>query len=249
VNPGGLSTLTVLTLALLGAPATTVSSPDALFQQGLTACQSGQYTEAARAFRDSQAAQPASGTLLNLGLAEWRLGHAGEAVLSWEQALWIDPFNRDARDNLRFARRVGEIDPPDLAWYEVASTWLPAGAWAWLAAGSLWLAISMVLLPGVLRWRRAGWHQALAALGLGVFLLSIPSQIGVVTRARLGIVLERNVPLRLTPTRHAEQVATLTAGESARAVRVRGDYCFIRTLRGAGWVDRNQFGLVCPPPN
>jgi hypothetical protein len=236
----------VLVLMLLCAVGDCVAAPDASFREGVEACRAGQYAAAAQAFRSSLTQQPASGTLLNLGISEWRRGHVGEAVLSWEQAALLDPFNRDARNNLLFAREVAQLEPPDFTWYEIASTWLPANTWAWIAGGSLWLAVAMVTLPGILRVRKSAWHQSLAALGLVVFLLSIPAYVGVVTRAQFGIVLEKNTLLRLTPTGDAETVATLSAGETARQTKVRGNFYFIRTQRGSGWIEQKQFGLLCP---
>lgn len=235
-----------LSLMLLCAAGDCAAAADALFREGVEACRAGQYTAAAQAFRNSLTQQPASGTLLNLGISEWRRGRVGEAVLSWEQAAWLDPFNKDARNNLLFAREVAQLEPPDFTWYEVASTWLPASTWAWIAGGSLWLAVAMVTLPGILRVRKTAWHQTMAALGLVVFLLSIPAYAGVVTRAQFGIVLEKNTRLGLTPTQEAEAVASLSAGETARKLRVRGEYYFIRTQRGSGWVERRQLGLLCP---
>jgi tetratricopeptide (TPR) repeat protein len=231
---------------LLWAAGDGVAAPDASFLEGVEACRAGQYPAAAQAFRNSLIQQPASGTLLNLGISEWRRGRVGEAVLSWEQAALLDPFNHDARNNLLFAREVAQLEPPDFTWYEVASTWLPANTWAWIAGESLWLTVAMVTLPGILRVRKNAWHQSLAALGLVVFLLSIPAYAGVVSRAEFGIVLKKNTQLRLTPTDDAETVATLSAGETARKTRAQGDYYFIRTQRGSGWIEQKQFGLLCP---
>src|SRR5687768_14781434 len=65
--------LHVLLVSLLaGTVQAREDSANTFFQDGLAASQAGQYAKAARAFRDSLAHQPATGTLLNLGLAEWR---------------------------------------------------------------------------------------------------------------------------------------------------------------------------------
>jgi tetratricopeptide (TPR) repeat protein len=246
LNLGALTLLAATSLALSAAAAHGAASSDASFKEGVAACRSGQYEKAIGEFQDSLAKQPAAGTLLNLGIAEWQSDRVGDAILSWEQALWLDPFDQAAHNNLHYARQAEEIDPPELRWYEVASTWLPANTWAWLAGGSLWLAVAMVTLPGILRIRKAGWHQALAAFSLGVLLFSIPPQFGIITRSRLGIMLEKDVPLRLTPTQEAEAVASLNPGDPARELRDRGNYIFIRTQQGSGWVERNQIGFVCP---
>jgi tetratricopeptide (TPR) repeat protein len=214
------------------------------FREGAVAYRAGDYAAAATAFRRSTTQQPASGTLLNLGLAEWRLGQWGEAVLAWEQALWLDPFNESARTDLRFARKTAQLESPELAWYEVVSTWLPTNWWTWIAGSSLWLAVGMVMVPGILRLRKAAWQQAVAALGLMVFLLSVPAYVGLQTRSRIGFVLAKDTLLRLTPTRESQTVTRLAAGEPARLVRARGDYLLVRTSRASGWVEREHFGLT-----
>jgi hypothetical protein len=223
-------------------------SADALFQTGVTAYRTNEYALAAEAFRQSVTLQPASGALQNLGNAEWQRQRTGAAILAWEQALWLDPFNQAARQNLRYARKNAQLEAPDLAWYEVISTWLPVTWWAWIAGVSLWLSVGVVLLPGILRRRKATWHQAIAALGLMVFLLSVPAHIGVETRSRIGFVMQKDTPLRLTPTLEAQTVTRLAAGEPARKVRARGNYLLIRNGRVLGWVEHDQFGLTCLKP-
>ena len=230
----------ILSLAALA------SSPDSLFQAGVTAYRAADYKQAAETFHQSVKLQPASGALQNLGNAEWQRGLTGDAILAWEQALWLDPFNESARQNLRFARKTAQLEAPELAWYEVISTWLPVSWWAWIAGASLWLAVGVGLLPGILRRRKATWHQAMAALALMVFLLSVPALFGVQTRSRIGFVLQKDTPLRLTPTAEAQAVTRLAQGDPARWVRARGNYVLIRTSRTLGWVEADQFGLTCP---
>ena len=216
------------------------------FRNGAAAYEAGRYELAAQAFKDSLAAQTASGTLLNLGLAEWRCNRPAVAIIAWEQSAWLNPFNQDARNNLSYARESLQLYAPELTWCEQASTWLPTNFWTWIAGGSLWLAVAMVTLPGFLRVRKAGWHQAVAALAFGIFLLSIPPNIGVFTRARIGIVTEKNALLRLTPTKSAESSTTLSAGEPVRRLHQRGDYIFVHTPYGNGWVGRHQIKFLCP---
>lgn len=216
------------------------------FAQGAELSRTGQFPEAAVAFEKAAQARPACGTLVNLGIAEWRCGHAGTAILAWEQARWIDPFDTSADANLKFARQAAQVDAPQLKWFEAASTWLPPDAWVWIAGASLWLAAGALVLPGIFRRQKAGWHQALAGLGVCVFLFSLTANFGVVTRAQIGFVLKRNTALLLTPTPEGEVLTTLNPGEPARKLRARGNYFFIYTGYGSGWIDRKQFGLVNP---
>jgi tetratricopeptide (TPR) repeat protein len=222
------------------------AATDDPFAQGVELSRGGQFPEAAAAFGQSAALHPAAGTLVNLGLAEWQRGRAGAAILAWEQAEWIDPYDARARANLQFARDVAQVDAPQLKWHEIVSTWLPPNAWAWLAGISLWFAVAMLVLPGVFRLRKAGWQQWLAALAFGIFLFSLAGNFGVVSRTQMGFVLKKNAAILLTPTHDAEVVTTLTAGEPARRIRTRGHYVFIRTLGGSGWIEEDAFGMLCP---
>ena len=215
------------------------------FSAGREAYGAGDFAAAARHFRDAVQSRTASGALLNLGNAEWQLEKKGEAILAWERALWANPFDRNARNNLRFARETLQLEAPELSWYEVGSTWLPADWWAWMATVSLWLVVAMTTLPGIFRWRKSAWHQALAALGLGVLLLALPANYGALTRSRVGFVREKDTPLRLTPTAEGEPVTRLAEGDPGRWVRARGKFVYIRTSRAAGWIERDRFDLVC----
>jgi hypothetical protein len=241
----------VLLLAIVVAQSCLAGSASVsdLFQQASQAYAAGGYEQAALLFGEAAAASPSAGTLHNLGNAEWKCGRPGPAILAWERAQWLDPFSHSTRTNLRFARRAALLDAPELAWYEVCSAWLPASAWSWIACLSFWTAVALITLPGVLRWRRADWHQALAAAGFAIFLLTIPALVGVHARSTLGIILQKETPLRLTPTSEAQVLTKLPAGETVRFERERGHYVFIRTTVAAGWVDRNQFGLIAGGQN
>jgi hypothetical protein len=222
------------------------ASPDDLFRNGIEAYNQRDFAAAAKAFGESAAQQPSVGALQNLGLTEWTRNRIGPAIQAWEQLLWLDPFNDAARTNLRFARKTAQLEAPETAWYEIASMWLPLSWWAWIAGVSLWFTVGMATLPGLLRWRKAGWHQALASVGLVVFLFSLPAQVGAHTRSRIGFVLEKATPLRLTPTSEAQIVTLLASGEPARWVRVRENYLFVRTSHSSGWLKKEQLGLICP---
>jgi len=214
------------------------------FQAGVKAYAAGDFSAAARAFMESVGTQPAAGAYQNLGNAEWQQGRVGPAIQAWERALWLFPGNADAHDNLEFARTTGQLEAPELTWYEVVSTWLPSGWWAVLTAVSLWLVADLLALPGIFRRRRTGWQQALTALGLTLFLLTLPAHYGWHTRAKIGFVLEANLPLRLTPTEQAQEITRVGAGEPGRCERTLGGYCYVRFRNTAGWLRREEFGLV-----
>lgn len=229
-------------LLLLGFAAMPLHAADA-FHRGADEYAAGHFESAASLFREA-ASPPAAGALYNLGDAEWQCNHPGPAILAWEQAQWLDPFYRNTTANLRYARRARQLDAPELAWYEICSTWLPANWWPWLAGAGFWLAAALMMLPGIFGWRKAGWQQALAAASFAVFLLTLPALAGVQSRSRLGIILPSEVPLRLTPTADAQEETRLAAGETVRLERIRGNYLLVRTANATGWVQRNQLGFI-----
>jgi hypothetical protein len=238
----------IATFVFLGVLAGSLASARAAtndwFVEGTSAYRIGEFAGSAQAFEKAAAVRPAAGTYVNLGLAEWQRGHAGSAILAWERAQWIDPFNKAAAGDLRFARQVTQLDAPQHKWFETLSSWLPPAAWLWIAGGSLWLAVGMILLPTVFRRQKAGWHQTLAAFGICIFLFSLAANWGVISRTNLGFVVDDNAPLLLTPTQDGEETSTLTSGEPARKVRTLGDYYLIRTESQTGWIKREQFGMV-----
>lgn len=236
------------TIPLLGIAlsAHAVSPADELFQRGIDTYQKGDFAMAAKWFGDCVTRQPSSGGWQNLGLAEWQNGRVGEAILAWERAIWLDPAQPAARANLQYARQAAQLESPMLAWHEMPSTWISVNAWAWLGGVSLWLAVALIILPGLLRRPRSAWPQALAATGLAIFLLSLPAQLGAHTRAQIGFVIGPGAALRLSPTHDAEIVMQLAPGETARGERVHGSYVFVRTSRSMGWLEHDRFALVCP---
>jgi tetratricopeptide (TPR) repeat protein len=150
----------VALLLFVSSVAARGATPDASFRDGASAYHAGDYPKAAEAFRQSATRSPGSGTLQNLGLAEWQRGRIGDAIVAWEQSLWLAPWNESARTDLRFARKAAQLESPELSWNEVISTWLPVNWWAWIAGVSLWIAVGVGILPGVLRRPKAAWHQA-----------------------------------------------------------------------------------------
>jgi hypothetical protein len=236
-----------LALLLLGFAALSsrgdVITASSAFHRGADAYAGINFESAASLFREA-AVSPAPGALYNLGDAEWQCNHPGPAILAWEQSQWLDPFYRNTTANLRYARKVRQLDSPELAWYEICSTWLPANWWPWLAGAGFWLAAALMMLPGIFGWRKAGWLQALAAASFAVFLLTVPALAGVQSRSRLGIILPNEIPLRLTPTADAQEETRLAAGETVRLERIRGNYLLVRTANATGWVRRDQLGFI-----
>ena len=224
------------------------SKPDVRFSNASAAYAAGDFAEAVEGLRELvNAGDFSAGALHNLGDAEWKFGRHGHAVLAWERARSLDPFSKNTEANLRFARQNARVDAPLLAWHERYSTALPGGWWIAIASAGLWGGVALLTLPRLLGWRRADWHQGVAAALFAIFLLCGPALFGVWKRSQFGVVLEDETPLRLTPTREAETLVKLPAAEMARVERERGEYFYVRADGDrAGWVRKADFARVWP---
>ncbi|HNQ73761.1 MAG TPA: hypothetical protein PKN95_09170 [Verrucomicrobiota bacterium] len=239
--------LVVVTMLGLSAlvPAAGAAAPT--FAAGREAYERGNYEAAAATYRQLAADAPAAGTFLNWGNAAWQLGHTTEALLAWERVLLISPHDARARHNLQFARETAQLEAPRWTWSEMAAAWLTARTWAWIACLSFWLAVSLAVLPLALSWRKTSWPQAGMALGLGVFLLSLPANYGTWTRTKIGFIAHADTALRLTPTADGEPVIRLAAGEPGRVLRTHSQYLLIETRLARGWVAREEFRRLIAP--
>jgi tetratricopeptide (TPR) repeat protein len=222
-----------------------IASADS-FREGVVAYNENDFTRAADIFSQLSTNAPSAGVWRNLGNTHWKQNQIAAAMLAWERASWMDPFDAAIPTNLKFARNAAQLEAPELTWYEIASTWLPLNWWAVLATISLWLAVGGLFWPTVLHRNKSATQQAVVALGLGVFLLSLPANFGAATRTKIGFVLQRDTPLRLTPTLEGEPITRLAAGDPARVVRVRGDYLLVQTRRTRGWLRHEEFEFICP---
>ena len=187
----------------------------------------------------------APGALHNLGNAEFKLGNVGPAILAWEKAHSLDPWNRNTSANLRFVRNHAALLPPSLSWSEKYSSWLPADCWLWTASLCFWIGLACLALPSLLARRRTAWTQAGAVVTLSAFILTLPALAGLSSRASLGVVTRTEAPLRLTPTQEGEVLGKLPAGDVARVELTRGPYLYVRGDGDrAGWVHGDEFTRI-----
>ena len=109
-----------LVLVLAGAPGAPAlaSTPAELFGAGNDAYEKGRFEEAAAAYETIVGYGVLDPRVLyNLGNAYFKLGRLGPAILQYERAVRLAPWDREARENLEFARgrirdRVAEPEAP-----------------------------------------------------------------------------------------------------------------------------------------
>lgn len=100
-----VATLAALVAATPPARADEAATADALFREGRKAMARGDWADAAARLRESQRLEPAAGTLLNLAIAEEKLGMLAAA---WEHARGVMDQVPPSDDRHRLARELHE---------------------------------------------------------------------------------------------------------------------------------------------
>lgn len=129
----------LLALTVVFAVAFSAKADSQLIQQADSAYTSDDFSVAAALYRQAIADEGESAKLwFNLGNAYYRMGETGEAILSYERALRIDPTDQDVRYNLDFVNTRITDRPGERGTFvgnlldSLACSMLP-NLWAWSA--------------------------------------------------------------------------------------------------------------------
>jgi tetratricopeptide (TPR) repeat protein len=241
-----------LLLALGEAAAQT---PEEIFIRGNAAYEQGDYIEAVAAYRTVLKYRIHDPRVeYNLGNAEFRLGHLGEAILHYERARRLDPTDPDINANLEFARTqcFDRVEQPEL---------LPAVRWvrdlqdrtgpdrqAWVLLILIW-GIALLLCAGLLR--PGVWHPLhgwiLAALVL-VLLLGAASWHATYQRLegrRAAVVLDQVVEVLAGPGESNPTLFTVHEGLTLEVRSERESWIQVSLPNGLnGWISAGSVGLI-----
>lgn len=180
------------------------------------------------------------------GNTAWRAGDRAAATLAWERALLLYPRMKAADAGLAVAAHEGVRVPSPTACETYASA-ATADAWTALAACSFWVALLFLAAPRLLPVKRRDRYHVIAGLAIVTLLLSLPGIAGADSQSRRGVILKPDTPLLLTPTRTAEPLATLGAGDRVRLGEVRNNHRKVTAPDGTeGWLRTDAFAPLVP---
>jgi tetratricopeptide (TPR) repeat protein len=216
---------------------------NALYRGGDFAGASGEYEALAADGYTSPALH------FNLGNARLRLGQRGPAIVSWERALRLDPWDDDARENLRAAR----IDDPDRALSGEPELFARLVERTGDRGAVALFAIPWWILWGALALRLGRTSTARRALTA----LALVSTLGVLAGGALlaGRARDRRLPLavliapssmaREAPSAALKAAFELHEGTRVRVVGSQGELVRIRLEGGLeGWIARADLELL-----
>jgi tetratricopeptide (TPR) repeat protein len=127
------------------------ADPAAAFDQANRLYEEGKFRDAAAAYGGLISSGASSAPLyFNLGNAQFKAGHIGEAIVAFRKAGQLAPRDPDIRANLQFARR--QVTGPTLksGWIERNTGTLTVNEWTLLAVVPVW-AWLLLLIAGQMK--------------------------------------------------------------------------------------------------
>jgi hypothetical protein len=187
-----------------------------------------------------------SAALYNAGNAYVRAGKPGLAVLNYERARLLAPYDPDVEANLNLVRRslalptepgnrltgaVGGVSP-------TMATWIGVAGWALVAAA---------LLAG--RWSAVHRWLRRTAVIAGAALMGFTAASGVALWPRLheAIVIANAAPVRVSPAPLGDALFTLKEAEAVTTAGEHEGFVLVRSAAGrTGWVWHTDLVSVVP---
>lgn len=250
----------ILALAA-GVWATTLSrSGHEEFFQGNQAYSEGRFRDAIAHYRASARDGGVSAPLfLNMGNAYLRMGSPGQAIVSYERALLLDPGNPDVRANLAKVRSdLGLFEEPVPVWIRAFDS-LSVNAWTWLASAAFSLLALLSLIRGLMPFyvRHQGMSKLTSFFSFKVVVpllvvLMVVAATGVWTQFRnvdRAVVIQPDVRLLVSPFESADSITRIREGRAVEVLREFGEYARVRAHNGQkGWVSRAVMEPIVPRP-
>jgi tetratricopeptide (TPR) repeat protein len=208
----------------------------------------GKYREATGAYAALMSAGTNSAALwFNLGNAQFKSGHVGEAIVAYRQAEGLAPRDPDVRANLEFARR--QVTGPALrpGWLHRRLESLTTNEWTLLALVPVWGWFALMIAgqlkpawkPALRRWT---WTAGVAGLmGCGTLLLVLQHRL----REQTLVVNSRDAVVRAGPFEESPSAFTAADGAEFALLDAKGDWYQISDgNKPLGWVKTNTVVAV-----
>ena len=188
--------------------------------------------------------------LYNLANSYARAGQPGLAVLNYERAALLAPYDADIAANLDFVRTSAHVPtaPPQGRFARIATAMDPTMT-AWLGVVGIALFGAALLARRVSR--RARWSTPVGVL-LGAALIALPiaNAMSLWPRLHEAVVLINQTPALVSPVPIADTAFVLPEAETVIMTAKHDDFILVRTRGGlSGWVTRANLGAVVPEAN
>ena len=204
----------------------------------------GRFPEALENYQSlARSGQTSAALYYNIGNAHYRLGQLGEAILSYERALALEPHHPEAEANLRLVRdKARALQLKRNAVERLVARGTPS-QYAVVAAIGFWAA-AFAVAAVVLARRRSRSLVAVAVVGLLTFVGALFALYTFETGAHgrsLAIVTAKSIEARLATAESAGTVLALPAGSEIKILSTRGGWSYAELPNDLrGWIPANS---------
>jgi tetratricopeptide (TPR) repeat protein len=217
---------------------------------------SGDYQKSIELYEKLVAEGYSSETLFyNLGNAYYRIGKIGLAILYYEKAKALSPFDEDINHNLNFVKLQTKDKIENLPsfflfeWWEATLNFFTSNQLTIIAYIFFVLVLMSLLLYLISKnvgTRRIGFYAAtIASL---IFLISIVLLIVKINRdnnTKFGIITAPSVVAKFSPDPSSKESFIIHEGLKVKIEDKVDNWYKIRLEDGkVGWVDRNSLGVI-----
>jgi tetratricopeptide (TPR) repeat protein len=232
--------LMLMTAVLFVAAGSVRAEVDPAFEKANQAYGEGRFQEAVDGYQSLvQAGRFSANLFYDLGNAQFRLGNFGEAILSYERALALEPRHPESEANLQLARdeaRALELRKTPIEKYLDTGTPIQ---YSIAASVAFWFALFVTARLFFAR-RRSFGQMALIALSLLVFAGAVFALYTMENGSKgsaLAIVTGKEVQARPATAESASSVLALPPGSEIKVLSERGGWIYAalpNDLRG--WI-------------
>lgn len=222
-------------------------SPEERFAEAAAAYDSGDFAEAIRLYQQLlRDGFVAAELYYNLGNAWYRQGDVGQAVLNYQQSLYMRPRDVDARHNVAFVMHEAGAITSDPGWIMRSLRWVSRTEWIILTVLFWWLT---GLCASLALWREwsFSWRVPIAVL----LLLALVSAAGVgvwwglAQRPEL-VVVERGQDALFAPLEGSTPHFALPKGSIVRIDSTTDGWYRVRLGDRDGWIRQRAVIPVRP---
>lgn len=226
------------------------------FELGNEAYLAGDYDLAKQQYQQILASGYESAELFyNLGNTHYKLGEIPMAILNYERALRLKPFDEDIKFNLLLANQLitDKIDElPQffiVKWFQSLNRSVSGKAWSWISILSFFLLLTMV--AAVILVRNTRLRKIFVPLALFFFLVTSLSWINARAQYRAlndsnaAIIMRPSVTIKSTPDESGTDLFMLHAGSKVHIQDQVGDWYEVKMADGnQGWLPLEVLEII-----
>lgn len=184
----------------------------------------------------------------NLGNTYFKLGKIGYSIYHFRQAHQLSPSSEEIRANLQLAKKTAKLPENKESLYEKTLAKKTPHFWKWILAITFWLGIGTLLLPKSFKIQ----GPIPTTIGILLILFSLLPLWSILQAGKVrnvGIILEPDAPLLISPTQESAVANYLQPGQEVQLNKNSKSktHIYANTETGdSGWLPKQLVGRIHP---